>query len=118
LVAVGRRIVGFVLIRVADGVAFFVGTVAGLTGRDTLCVGFTVACTVTVGVTVTVGTTVAVTAGCVVAVAASELPDEPHPPTSATIANAPPPTFNPTRHNLKLLMVLPLHPHPRPPEAG
>jgi hypothetical protein len=38
--------------------------------------------------------------------------------TSATIASAPTPTFSPTRHNLKLLMVLPLHPRPRPPEAG
>jgi hypothetical protein len=82
LVAVGRRAVGFVL-RVADGVVNFVGAVAGLAGRDALCVGFTVACTVTVGVTVTVGTNVAVAVGCVVAVAASGLPDEPHPPTSA-----------------------------------
>ena len=110
------------LVRVADGVVFFVGALAGLAGRDALCVGFTVAvavaATVTMGVTVTVGTTVAVAVGCVVAVAASGLPDEPHPPTSATIANAPTPAFNPTRHNLKLLMVLPLHPRPRPPEAG
>jgi hypothetical protein len=97
-----------VLVRVTDGVVFFVGAVAGLTGRDALCVGFTVASTVTVGVTVTVGTTVAVTVGCVVAVAASGLPDEPHPPTSATIASAPTTAFSPPRHNLKLFIILPL----------
>jgi hypothetical protein len=42
--------VGFVLVRVADGVVFG-SAVAGLAGRDPLCVGFTVAATV--GVTLT-----------------------------------------------------------------
>jgi hypothetical protein len=59
LVTVGRGTLGFVLVLVADGVVFFVGAVAGLAGRDALCVVFTVAATVTV----TVGTTVAVTVG-------------------------------------------------------
>jgi hypothetical protein len=36
LVAVGRGTVGFVLVRVADGVAFFVGAVAGLAVCDAL----------------------------------------------------------------------------------